>query len=166
MKSSYLKISILALCSIFSVNSQAESKTHDKRPTAIELPSEIKSLLRQEMQQLQQGMQALLPAIVSGDNNKITAIAQKMQHSYIMKQKLTPKQMHVLHKNLPPAFIQLDQKFHGFASMLAHVAEENKSELISFYFYKLTETCVECHRKYAQKRFPKLMPSIKHSGYH
>ncbi|MCK4493300.1 MAG: cytochrome c [Methylococcales bacterium] len=148
------------------MNSQAESKIAEKKPMAIKLPSEIKSLLRQEMQQLQHGMQALLPAIVSGDNHKITEIAKKMQHSYIMKQKLTTKQMQHLHKNLPPTFIQLDQKFHGFAGMLAHVAEENKPELISFYFYKLTETCVQCHSQYAQNKFPKLIPTIKHSGHH
>ncbi len=166
MKRFYLTLSIIALCSFFSVNSQAESKTPEKEPVNLQLPSEIKSLLRQEMQQLQQGMQALIPAIISGDRKKIVGIAKKMQDSYIMKQKLTKKQMHTLHTSLSPAFIQLDQKFHGFAGMLAHVAEENKPELINFYFYKLTETCVQCHSEYAQTKFPALMPSTKHSGHH
>jgi hypothetical protein len=165
VNSFYSKLLAALIFSILSFNSQAESNQHEKKATVLQLPADIKPLLLEEMQQLQQGMMNLIPAVVSGNWDEITNIAKKMQHSYIMKQKLTSKQMHSLHQSLPPAFIDLDHNFHRSAGMLAHVAEEKKMELVNFYVYKLTESCVQCHSKYAQQRFPALNnvnKSIKH----
>ena len=153
----YQTLLTIILFLTLSFGLRAEYVDHKKKATTFQISKEIKPILRQEMQQLQQGMQDLIPAIISGDKEKIITIAQKMQHSYILKQKLTKEQKQDLHKNLPPTFIQLDQNFHRLAGMLAHTAKKEKRELVNFYFYKLTEACVQCHAKYAQQKFPKLM---------
>ncbi|NOQ37052.1 MAG: hypothetical protein GQ569_14365 [Methylococcaceae bacterium] len=157
MKASYLKILITTLAFTLPLTVNAEDEHHQTQAsenTALALPADIKPLLTKEMQQIQLGMMNLLPAISSGQWDKIAEIAKEMQGSYIMKQQLTKEQMQTLHKTLPPAFIGLDQNFHRLAGMLAHVAEERKSELVNFYFYKLTESCGQCHSQYAQQRFP------------
>lgn len=156
MNSFYSKLLVALIFPILSFNIQAESNLHEKKATILKLPAEIKPLLLEEMQQLQQGMMHLIPAVVSGNWDEIANIAEKMQHSYIMKQKLTSLQMKSLHQSLPPAFIHLDHNFHRSAGMLAHVAKEKKRELVTFYVYKLTEACVQCHSQYAQQRFPAL----------
>ena len=160
------KLLVIFIVSILSFNIQAESNVHEKNATTLQLPTDIKPLLLEEMRQLQQGMMNLIPAIVSGNWDEITNIAKKMQHSYIMKKKLTSEQMQALHKSLPAAFIHLDHNFHRSAGMLAHVAEEKKMELINFYIYKLTESCVQCHTKYAQQRFPALNNFSKSTKHH
>ncbi len=113
-------------------------------------------LLKQEMNAIQQGMQALLPAIVSGNWQDATGIGSQLQKSYIMQKQLTEAQMEELHNALPPAFLELDQSFHHAAGMLAHAAQQRNAEVVSFYYYKLTDTCVACHRKFAGYRFPGL----------
>ena len=37
---------------------------------------------------------------------------------------------------------------------LAEAAREHQAALVPFYFYKLTESCVGCHARYAGHRFP------------
>ncbi len=162
----YSKLLTIFIFSILSFNIHAKSNLHEKNATALQLPANIKPLLLEEMQQLQQGMMNLTPAIVSGNWDKIANIAKKMQHSYIMKQKLTSLQIQSLHQSLPQDFIHLDHNFHRLAGMLAHVAEEKKMELVNFYVYKLTEACVQCHSKYARQRFPTLNNFSKPTKHH
>jgi cytochrome c556 len=111
-------------------------------------------LLKQEMNAIQKGMQALIPAIASGNWQEVAETGGHIQHSYIMQQQLTDAQMEELHQALPAAFLELDQVFHHSAGMLAHAAQQHNAEVVNFYFYKLTDTCVACHRKFAGYRFP------------
>ncbi|MDQ7090109.1 MAG: hypothetical protein Q9M50_05620 [Methylococcales bacterium] len=77
MNSFYLKLFVAFIFSILSLTSQAESKTDKKEAAVLQLPAEIKPLLLEEMQQLQQGMMNLIPAVVSGNWEEITHIAKK-----------------------------------------------------------------------------------------
>ena len=95
-------------------------------------------------------------AIASGNWQEVADIGEHIRHSYIMQQQLTDAQLAELHHELPPAFQELDQTFHRSAGMLAHAAEMKNAEVVNFYFYKLTDTCVACHRKFAADRFPGL----------
>jgi hypothetical protein len=101
-------------------------------------------------------MQELVPDIVSGNWEGIAAQAKEMEGSYIMKQKLSDEQRKELRQKLPAGFKELDGTFHRLAGMLAHVAEDKHAELVSFYFYKLMDTCTQCHSRYAAERFPSL----------
>jgi hypothetical protein len=118
------------------------------------LSPDLRALLAKEMLALQNGMQSIIPAYSSGNWSEIARIAEQMENSYILKQSLTDDQKEELHTSLPGSFIKLDQHFHYLAGMLNHVAKEEKSELVGFYFAKLNEACVSCHSQYAIHKFP------------
>ena len=131
---------------------------HDKtKHKSVEnLSPELRALLQQEMQALQSGMIAVIPAFVSGDLSTVEKIAKNMKDSFILRQAITREQMDELHSTLPEPFIKMDQEFHYFAGMLAHTAKRKKLELVNFYISKLTESCVACHSQYATHKFPGL----------
>ena len=118
---------------------------------------EIQELFKKEMVGIQNTMMQLMPAIASGNWAMVDSLAEKMAMSHIMKQKLTLQQMEALHNGMPTAFKVLDNKFHDQSAMLSHVAKQQHPELVTFYYYKLTETCIECHSQFAQKSFPGLI---------
>lgn len=155
----------IASCSdLHLTHEKAEAKTHIEQVTQIQLDDEIHELLQQEMQAIQTGMMSLVPAIASGDWEKVADIGKNIEGSYLLKQKLTTEQRHVLHKSLPAEFIKRDQAFHHSAGMLAHAAEMGHPDIVNFYFYKLNTACVECHTEFALEKFPALKP--KKSAHH
>lgn len=132
----------------------------------IQISSDLKNLLNQEMAAIQKGMMALIPAISAGHWEEVATIGKNIKASFIMKQKLTKAQKEELHRVLPPDFIERDQAFHSSAGMLAHAAEMKNSDVVNFYFYKLNEACVSCHAKYAAGRFPGLVKASDEDGHH
>jgi hypothetical protein len=131
----------------------------------LHLSPALMDLLKQEMNAIQKGMQELIPAIVSGNWQDVADIGEHIRHSYIMQQELTDAQMNELHHGLPPAFLELDQSLHHSAGMLAHAAKMHNAEVVGFYFYKMTDTCVACHRKFAGYRFPQLVDTTDNTGH-
>jgi hypothetical protein len=126
---------------------------------------EIQEMLTKEMVRLQNSMMQMMPAIAAGEWDMVATLADGMAMSHIMKQNLSQAQMESLHKGLPLAFKVLDNQFHDYAGMLSHVTRERHIELTTFYYYKLTETCIACHSQFAQKRFPGLtQPSKAHKA--
>ncbi len=115
----------------------------------------LRALLGKEMLALEEGMKSIIPAYTSGDLDEVAHIAEKMKNSYILKQKITGEQKHELMSKMPKSFLHLDQKFHAYAGMLEHVAKEKHTELVGFYYYKLVESCVNCHSQFAAHKFPK-----------
>ena len=59
-----------------------------------------------------------------------------------------------------------NEQFHYYAGMLAHVAENNKAELIGFYISKMSETCVACHSLYATRKFPSFKVDVDDGMHH
>ena len=115
---------------------------------------------------LKKGMNQILEAYVTGQWNNITPIAKKMENSYVLRHDLSQDQMHELHSKLPKDFLSLDEKFHYYSGMLAHVSEKKKAELIGFYLSKMIESCVSCHSLYATKKFPSFTPNEEDDKYH
>jgi len=115
---------------------------------------------------LQEGMKNIVPAFASGDLEKVSDIAGKMNKSFILKQKITDSQKHELHEKLSKDFIQKDQQFHQYAGMLEHVSKERHIELVGFYYSKLMESCIGCHSKYANHRFPMLSNEPAKEAHH
>jgi hypothetical protein len=140
------------------VATQAEgNKQHhvnEVQKHGIHLSAEVRVVLLEEMVSLEKAMKGLVSFIAAGDWDKIAETANNMQSSYIMKQKLTGEQVEELHNKLPKGFKSLDRQFHKRAGMLVRVAEQKDGELVAFYFYKLNESCIECHSTYALERFP------------
>ncbi len=118
------------------------------------------------MNEIEKGMMTIIPAIAAGNWESIAKLAQKIKDSFILKQKLTKEQMKELHHSLPPGFVEMDQRFHTTAEKLAHAAHQGDGELVNFYFYKLHSQCMNCHSKYASKRFSNLKSSQQAEADH
>lgn len=146
-------ISFHVSISLASEEEQHEKQTVDER-SELHLPNDLKVILNQEMNGIEDGMMKIIPAISSGNWETIVTIAKQIKHSFIMKQKLTQKQLEELHHLLPGEFVEMDHSFHSTAGKLAHAALEHDDELVNFYFYKLHSQCTKCHSKYASRRFP------------
>lgn len=114
---------------------------------------ELRELFKQEMLAIQSGMQKMVVALASGDFEELAHIAGNIKHSFILKQEMTDIQKHELHEKLPAGFLEKDQQFHKYAGMLQHVSEKQHTELVSFYYSKLLDSCVSCHSLYADHRF-------------
>ena len=90
-----------ATCYFISIGQASDTKqreTHTiKERSALQLSHDLKMILNQEMNEIEQGMMKIIPAISAGDWENITKIAKKIKNSFILKQKLTEKQIEELH---------------------------------------------------------------------
>ena len=129
------------------------SHAENKNTGVTSLSPQLQQLFSKEMIQLNQGMKKIMDAYISGQWNIIASIAKKMEGSYVLRQNLTKSQMLELHSKLPKQFLKLDEEFHYYSGMLSHASEKKKTELIGFYFSKMSETCVSCHSLYATSKF-------------
>ena len=55
----------------------------------------------------------------------------------------------------------MDKEFHYNAGMLEHVAENEKTELIGFYYSKLFDACSSCHGSYAKHKFTSFASKVE-----
>ncbi len=149
-----------ATCYFISISQASEAKKHEQHMAAegseIHLSHDLMEILNQEMNAIEQGMMDIIPAISRGNWEDITNIAKKIKNSFILKQKLTEKQIEELHESLPAEFIEMDHGFHSTAEKLAHAGMQQDGELVNFYYYKLHSQCMKCHSKYASERFTNL----------
>ena len=153
---------LLALACSLSVSAETGKQTPHHGDAAIQIPEDIRELLRQEMLEIRKGMESLVFAVAAGEWDEIAQIGSNIKHSYILKKKLTEDQKHRLHSALPDRFIELDRKFHHYAGMLSHVAEERDIDLVNYYVYKMNEACTSCHAIFASKRFEGFTMPNKH----
>ena len=155
-----IKLSMIALTTFNFVNIGQASEVQQNESHAIEEGSELhlshdlRLILNQEMRKIEEGMKEILPAISAGNWETIASVADKIEDSFILKQRLTQRQIEELHHSLSAEFVEMDQNFHSTAGKLAQAAHRKDGELVSFYFYKLHSQCVKCHSKYASRRFP------------
>ncbi|TKB24632.1 hypothetical protein FCL47_17525 [Desulfopila sp. IMCC35006] len=163
LKAIRLAVLTSTVCSIITLSHASEvylsPKHSPKQPNELHLSHDLQEVLNQEMNEIEKGMMAIIPAIAAGNWQSIAELAQKIKDSFILKQKLTEDQMKELHHSLPTGFIAMDQIFHATAGKLAHAAHRGDGELVNFYFYKLHSQCMNCHSKYASKRFSNLKSS-------
>ena len=146
-------IFLIALFSSACSIAGEKNKIHQQNTQTLNLPIDIKQLLKKEMLAVEKGMQKLISTIAAGDWQQTAVIGKQIQASYLMKQELTDEQLRHLHHILPEQFVKLDHSFHHYAGMLAHAAEVKNAEVVSFYFYKMNDSCIQCHSNYAQSKF-------------
>ena len=146
-----VNVSLLGLS--FMPMANAENQSNESIEN---LSDDLRVLLKQEMRAVEQGMKDIITANLAGDSKAISDIATKIKNSFILKQSLTKSQMHELHTKLSSDLIRQDKDFHYMAGMLAHAADMKKPELINFYYSKLFEACLSCHKVHAQHRFSNL----------
>ena len=142
------------------------SHAENKNSGVSSLSPQLQQLFSKEMIQLNQGMKKIMDAYISGQWDIIVPIAKKMEDSYVLRQNLTKSQMHELHSKLPKQFLKLDEEFHYYSGMLSHASEMKKTELIGFYFSKMSETCVSCHSLYATNKFPSFNSKTGSNNHH
>ena len=163
LNESKMKILVAAL-SFFVVSFVSHADNHNDGVSS--LSPELQQLFSKEMVQLKQGMQEIMVAYVAGQWDAIVPIAKKMENSYVLRQNLSQDQMHELHSKLPNTFLELDDKFHYYSGMLSHVSEMKKTELIGYYYAKMSETCVSCHSSYATHKFPSFKSKVDDEKHH
>ena len=139
--------------------------TEDGKKGVEALAPELRALLQQEMRSIEAAMKDMVSYNASGDFEQVEKLASQIENSFILKQNLTEQQRHQLHTLLPDDFLKQDEQFHYDAGMLQHVAANKKSELISYYYGKLLESCGNCHQIHAKHRFPKF-EQIKTNSHH
>lgn len=140
-------LSILVFVFTMSLNASEDKSVESLSPG-------LKSLLSQEMNAIEKGMNDIFSNIISGDYEKVNQIAVKIENSFILKRELTAEQRKELHSKLPSEFIETDQGFHQDAGGLAEAADLEDLALMNFYYSKMTTTCVKCHSSFATHRFP------------
>ncbi len=162
-----MKIQLLVLTFVIgALTSNASVADEQHHQHGLNIPAEIKPILTKEMLAIEKGMQELVSSIAKGEWDKTASIGKQIQASYILKQSLTAEQKQQLHHNLPEQFIRQDRAFHKYAGMLAHAAKAKNKDVINFYFYKMNESCNQCHSRYAQERFPGFVdPKEKHTEH-
>ena len=136
----------------------------DESKQTIDLSPELVSLLRAEMTELSDGIQRTALFIATADWKAIEDTSKTMHESYIMKKSLTQQQSMELKKKLPDEFKKLDAAFHERAKQLGQAAASKDTELVSFRYARLVESCADCHNAFAKNRFPGFLhlPSEHH----
>lgn len=117
------------------------------------LSIKTREMLQKEMVAIDSAMKEIISANAAGDTAKIALIAKQIKDSFILKRSLTEDQKHELHSKLPSDFLSQDKEFHYLAGMLEHAAQNNKTELIGFYYSKLFDACSSCHKAHAKHKF-------------
>jgi uncharacterized membrane protein len=156
-----LILAAAAAAQVHEHSAPAHAPAHEAAPAAgvAALSPELRALFRQEMAGLQGAMLELVPAAVAADWEGVGRVASRIEGGFVLAQQLTEAQREELHARLPEGFLTLDGEFHGLARGLAAAAHERRPELVSFYVYKLTDSCLACHSRYAQERFPAFAPA-------
>ena len=116
------------------------------------LSQELRGLLSSEMVQIEQGMHQIFSHMIRGEYEKVNKLALKIRDSFILRKKLTKSQKNEL-RQLPKAFLELDQSFHETAGDLANAAEFGDKDTVVEYYQKMAGKCVQCHSTFATHRF-------------
>ncbi len=144
---------------------QQDHTAGDKTFPTLDLPPKLRAALVAEMGGLREGIADIAVKLASGEWEAVAARATRIRDSFIMKQKLSREELAHLERALPAEFLALDEQFHRHADSLAEAAHRKDGELATFYFYKMTEGCLQCHARYAThtfKGFGKPAPAHAH----
>ena len=134
----------------------ASANAQEKQPAqdGLHLSPQLAELLRAEMRALLTGIQSIVSGIATADWKSVADKSAQIRASYILDRKLTPAQRAELTASLPEHFKRLDSDFHLEAGKLEAAAMSRDSQLATFHYYRLLETCTTCHALYAASRFP------------
>lgn len=124
------------------------------QPTQLHLPPNLLSVLQQEMQQVESGMQLLLDYLTRGEAQNAADIAMQIHDSFILKQSLSQEELQQLVSLLPTGFVHMDRAFHGYAKKLAEAAQQNDFAASIKIYGDMAQACVSCHAQYAAEKFP------------
>jgi len=116
------------------------------------LSDETRNLFKAEMSFIKTGMDEILYAMISGDDEKVGEIASEIRDSFIFTKSLKPHNVKEI-KTLPKQFFEYDMELHGGAADLANAAEFNDKKAIQESYFKMVNSCMKCHSTFATHRF-------------
>jgi hypothetical protein len=170
MKNGITKVLAGAGLVVFLITMAHTPGAHAKEAQAAlgpQLSERLRTLLREEMNLIQSGMERALIAIAAGDHQTVYENGRDIYRSFILKQQLTEEDRRELMAVAPAGFIELDGAFHDTAHKLAKAGRDEDPELQAFYFSRLVESCTVCHARHAGDRFPGLSRlGESDSGHH
>ncbi len=149
---------LLTLLAIPGADAQEHDHGAAPLPEGLALPDDLRALLGEEMNQIDEGMQTLVADLSAGRWHDVASTAKAIQASYILKQRLSVEQRHQLHELLPSHFQELDKAFHHDAGRLAAAAEAGDTDVAGLYYSRLVQGCMNCHSRFAGEAFPGFRP--------
>lgn len=120
------------------------------------LPPKVRGLLIQEMNAILGASQAILDALVRGQDEVVAEKAQSIHDSFVMKQAMTADDRKALLAAVPKDFLKRDRAFHVLGASLADAARKGDKAAQLRLYRDMISACVECHTRHAQDRFPAL----------
>ncbi len=126
----------------------------------VKLPPKFKNLLKEEMLQIQDAMQRLVPLLTTG-NTEAADLAVQIHNSFILKKSLSKEELQELISLLPKDFVKLDRAFHTKAKDLAATVRNNDFITDGIIYGEMVSGCINCHSHYASQMFPGLTESEK-----
>lgn len=123
------------------------------------LPFKVRTLLIEEMHEIEKASQEIHAAIVRGQHEIVAQKAQAIHDSFIMEQQMTEEDEKALLAVVPEDFLVRDQELHQLSASLAEAARKQDTATQLQKFSEMTKGCVECHSVYASARFPGLKES-------
>ena len=116
------------------------------------LSDETRNLFKAEMSFIKNGMDEILYAMISGDDEKVEEVAGEIRDSFVFTKSLKPHNVKEL-KTLPKEFFEVDAQLHGGAADLAAAAEFNDKEAMQKSYFAMVNSCTKCHATFATHRF-------------
>ena len=120
------------------------------------LSDETRNLFKAEMNYIKIGMDEILYNMIAGNDEKVQEIAGEIRDSFVFTKSLKPHNVKEL-QTLPKQFFVVDSELHGGASDLANAAEFNDKEGMQKNYFKMVNSCVQCHSTFATHRFTKFL---------
>lgn len=144
---------VTAALMLASPTPRAEPAAAETQPVGPKLTPKLQSLLTQEMVAILQASQAILDALVRGDDGRVAEQAQAIHDSFILEREMTEQDRRDLMQAAPPAFVERDRAFHELTGNLAAAARRGDRERQLELFGRMVESCSGCHARYATNRF-------------
>ncbi len=151
-ESKQLFLTVLGI--MFLASTPAHAQESPASPHDLQLSQEVRGILQAEMREIAVAVQALVVSLASGDWESIETTSDNIRASYVMEKNLTDSQRHELEDQLPEYFKRLDAEFHARAEKLGLAATRQDPEAVAFQYYRLVESCANCHAAFAKTRFP------------
>ena len=135
--------------SIYEVRSQ-------EKPVESVIPPRLTGLIQNEMRLIVGALTRIVQAVVVGDHQVVAEQSRNIHRSSLLGGATNNEERTRLSSSLAQAFVALDQKLHRQAEKLAAAADDRKVDLERYYLSEMIETCVHCHRVFAEHRFSSL----------
>ena len=153
MKSIISSINSILLVSVvlFSSCKKKEKQpllSENGSPIELNLPKDIREILRAEMFVLQDGILKIRTAIKEKDYMLGKEGASQIENPYVLNESLTAEQREIFNQALPDDFVELDKQIHKLAAKLANSFTKKDFKKAQKLDEQVRRKCLYCHTQY------------------